>query len=529
MPSSAIQLLIPLAAAPAAKAGAANVAATTGEESLAGQAFSQLLGEFGAQTEGEAQQSFAGGSLLQAASIGSVVAQEVPDTSLDGLRALLAQQDEVLTPQNAGVLLGRVEQLLGDKGNGQQQAADGQHALLMQMKEQLQRVMNGEETKTLAEIVQVAMVAVPETKESKFSLAAVFSMLGNKKSANTQKTEEAPTSLAAAVQAMPAAIFRADSGETKAAPTATVEKAQKDPLTTDAILVLDAVPADTVTVVIPLAATTTAMQVAAPVLPVEVNDSANQTIRDMDAVIAPLKLQGEAALPAVELPALAAARSTQAASDASAPSLIAATGALAKEGKTSGEAGVVISDKGLASFANLLNPSHSNGFSPTQTTHAPQPVQLVPTHGLINQAPVTDQVKVAVHQAVKDGVGHITIQLDPVDLGRVEVSMKTNHEGVTQISFMVDKPDTFDGLSRDARFLERSLQEAGIKADTGSMQFNLRQQPQPQLHSDLGGNRQQQNQPDESDDTAAASAIAPAMNFTRNYTIGIREGVDISA
>jgi flagellar hook-length control protein FliK len=128
----------------------------------------------------------------------------------------------------------------------------------------------------------------------------------------------------------------------------------------------------------------------------------------------------------------------------------------------------------------------------------------------------------------------MTIQLDPLELGRVEISMQTNRDGQTSISFLVDKASTFDSLSRDARMLERSLQEAGIKSDTGSMQFNLRQPPQTPLHSDLGGQGQRsQEKADSADDTGASSkniaTITPMDGLTRNYLFNVRDGVDISA
>ncbi len=509
MSSSAIQLLIATAPSAPPSTGAANAAASGEEDASSGQQFAQLLSDSGAQTEGDAPQFANGGGVLKTASVGSVVAQEVSDDVTHGLDNLFEKKDELLTPEKAELLLARVEQLLRGKADNAQQAVLGS------IKEQLQGITRGEAPKTLGAIVQAA-IATHIAKDSKLSITALFAMLSTKKSVGSTKTEEAPTSLAANMQAIPAAIFRTTDGEAEAAAATTLEKTKKEQLTGDSI-----------TVITPLAATNIiASQTHANVG----NDSANQTIQDLDAVIAPLKLQGTAALPAIELPKLMGEGQAQTLStQALTPSLLASSGALSKESAASNEAGVVISDKSLSSFSNLLNPSHSNGFSPTQTANAAQPVQAVPTHGFLNHAPVAEQVKIAVHQAAKDGLEHITIQLDPVGLGRVEVNMKTNHDGLTQISFIVDKPDTFDGLSRDARFLERSLQESGIKSDTGRMQFNLRQQPQPQLHSDLGGNRSQQGQPEDSDDNAVNVAITPVMNFTKNYILNIREGVDISA
>jgi len=183
---------------------------------------------------------------------------------------------------------------------------------------------------------------------------------------------------------------------------------------------------------------------------------------------------------------------------------------------------------------SVLNPSLVGGNSPTQTTQAVQPAYTVALPHVVNHAPVTDQVHVAIKRAAQDGLQQITIQLDPLDLGRVEVKMQVGADGQTQISFIADKASTFDSLSRDARMLEQSLHEAGIKADTGSMQFNLRQQPQPQLQSDLGqgqGQKDQQasNDTGETDGNTIGGVASIASAVTRYYNVNIHDGVDIRA
>jgi flagellar hook-length control protein FliK len=289
---------------------------------------------------------------------------------------------------------------------------------------------------------------------------------------------------------------------------------------------------------------------------------------DLDAAIPPLKLAttNDVQLPYVELPTLkvdgaetkvdgaalrnahtatlkveAAAAKVEAAAakiEAVAPKL---DGDVAFQPVTASEAprpadnqSGVAAQKNTSAFVALNNPSHAGGFSPTQLVSAAQPISIIPTHGYVNHAPVTEQVHVAVKKAAADGIERMTIQLDPLELGRVEISMQTNRDGQTSISFLVDKASTFDSLSRDARMLERSLQEAGIKSDTGSMQFNLRQPPQTPLHSDLGGQGQRsQEKADSADDTGASSkniaTITPMDGLTRNYLFNVRDGVDISA
>lgn len=167
-------------------------------------------------------------------------------------------------------------------------------------------------------------------------------------------------------------------------------------------------------------------------------------------------------------------------------------------------------------------PAHAQQVAPAATTT----VNAVP----LISAPVKEQVTVAIRQAKSEGIEQITIQLDPLDLGRVEVKMHVAADGKASLSFLVDKPETFDALSRDARALERSLQESGIKADTGGMQFNLRQQPQPQ--SDLGGQngqRHSNNAPLGRGEAETTSASVTQLAPARTYRLDFSEGVDIRA
>ncbi len=103
------------------------------------------------------------------------------------------------------------------------------------------------------------------------------------------------------------------------------------------------------------------------------------------------------------------------------------------------------------------------------------------------QVAVPDQVQIAVRQAKADGMQRITIQLQPEELGRIDVRLDINNEGRAHITFTVDKADTFDQLQRDARLLEKAMQDAGVQTDAGSMEFNLRQQSS-HTSSDFGQN-----------------------------------------
>ena len=69
----------------------------------------------------------------------------------------------------------------------------------------------------------------------------------------------------------------------------------------------------------------------------------------------------------------------------------------------------------------------------------------------------------------------IKIQLSPEDLGRVDIKLDMQKDGMVKAVIAADKPETLQWLQQDAKHLERALQDAGFKLDNGSLSFNLRQ------------------------------------------------------
>jgi flagellar hook-length control protein FliK len=136
-----------------------------------------------------------------------------------------------------------------------------------------------------------------------------------------------------------------------------------------------------------------------------------------------------------------------------------------------------------------------------------------------NHVPVADQVLVNIKQAVADGASHIKIQLNPEELGRVDVRMSVGLDGKTSMTIMADNRDTLDMLQREARHLERALTDVGLKTDASGLSFHLRQQQQEQKFT-----RQQTNYASvaevEVDET-------PVMTNMAAYRLTVNEGVDI--
>ena len=98
-------------------------------------------------------------------------------------------------------------------------------------------------------------------------------------------------------------------------------------------------------------------------------------------------------------------------------------------------------------------------------TQLRQNLQVLPPH---------EQIAVQIQNAMQNGNSRVTVALHPAELGRVEVKLHIDKDKNVTATVMVDRPATLDLLQRDAKALERALQDAGLQADSGSLSFNLR-------------------------------------------------------
>lgn len=84
-----------------------------------------------------------------------------------------------------------------------------------------------------------------------------------------------------------------------------------------------------------------------------------------------------------------------------------------------------------------------------------------------------------------------TIKLDPPELGRVEVKMAIDKHNAVKAHLIIEKPETFMMLQRDAQILERSLQGMGMDTGDGGISFELAQDNMFQNEGERGGERYQ--------------------------------------
>lgn len=170
------------------------------------------------------------------------------------------------------------------------------------------------------------------------------------------------------------------------------------------------------------------------------------------------------------------------------------------------------SNKPAAAADTADSASNSNATTNTaavdpRTHAAARTVIQVPAEKLSQFLTQDDQLPLQIQRAVANGRDHITIQIVPHDLGRIEIKLDFDRSGTINTVIAADRPQTLELLRRDAGGLERALQDAGFKTDGSSLSFNLQ-----------GDQRQQyQNQQNNPGPAAWQAATAVADEAERSY------------
>lgn len=137
---------------------------------------------------------------------------------------------------------------------------------------------------------------------------------------------------------------------------------------------------------------------------------------------------------------------------------------------------------------------------------------------------VEDQVSFHIKAMAVDGQRQITVHLEPAELGHVEIRLDVAADGKTHVAVIADNKDTLSMLQRDARALERSLQDAGVKTDAGSLNFSLRGEQQNQQNAQQQQPQKYYSNPLLEDDPDMQSVIMPLPGTQRMVAVS---GLDI--
>lgn len=97
------------------------------------------------------------------------------------------------------------------------------------------------------------------------------------------------------------------------------------------------------------------------------------------------------------------------------------------------------------------------------------------------------QLGVQIAAAGQQRIERLFVQLEPAELGRVEVRLEFTQDHRITAVIAADRPETLDLLQRDSRGLERSLQDAGLRLGADGLSFSLRQEHRGERHAGLPG------------------------------------------
>lgn len=90
--------------------------------------------------------------------------------------------------------------------------------------------------------------------------------------------------------------------------------------------------------------------------------------------------------------------------------------------------------------------------------------------------PASESLAVQIQRFAKaNGDSRFSIEMDPPELGRVEVDIKFGGDK-NMVTVQIERPETYMMLQRDAGVLQKALQEMGIDLQGNDLSFNLAQQ-----------------------------------------------------
>jgi flagellar hook-length control protein FliK len=118
---------------------------------------------------------------------------------------------------------------------------------------------------------------------------------------------------------------------------------------------------------------------------------------------------------------------------------------------------------GLAAVAQAAAPSTPHPAIPTTV---PVPAPASPPAAQVAQA--VSQIHIAA-----GGNGQVTIHLQPVELGAVQVHIERASNGSAIVTVQVERPETLHAMQQDLPHLHQALDQAGLPADQRQLSLHL--------------------------------------------------------
>jgi len=96
------------------------------------------------------------------------------------------------------------------------------------------------------------------------------------------------------------------------------------------------------------------------------------------------------------------------------------------------------------------------------------------------------QVALQIIRSLPKGADRIAVQLQPAELGIVEIQLDIERTGRVSAVITAERPETLELLQRDSRLMERSLGDNGLKLSNDGLSFTLKQDQQQQQQQGQG-------------------------------------------
>jgi hypothetical protein len=149
----------------------------------------------------------------------------------------------------------------------------------------------------------------------------------------------------------------------------------------------------------------------------------------------------------------------------------------------------------------------SKPTSPTSTHSAQAAVQAVAVH--LQSMGQTRDTK------------SLTLQLNPPELGRMQIKMTYGRDKSVTADILVEKSDTYQMMQKDSNTLRDALTNAGLNADAGSLNFTLADHGTFQNRDDTGAFGDIGARGATDDDTIAAYEIKASEEWAVDPSTGI--------
>ncbi len=159
--------------------------------------------------------------------------------------------------------------------------------------------------------------------------------------------------------------------------------------------------------------------------------------------------------------------------------------------------------------ANATTPGANSATQQTAATQRAQQTQA--PRAAQQHTPLTQLISVNITKAIAEGMDRISVQLRPAELGKVEVQLEVAKNGRVSATIIAERPESLELLRNDAKNLERALQEAGLDAHAGDLNFSLKDQQENPGDSN-SGSRTADGEDDTQDGDAEAQMAARLLN-----------------